>query len=152
MDAATSSMLGDGPLVAMRGGSWCCLLCERQFKSTEHLEKHLKKSALHRDNAAAASSDSAELIAITPCVMPSSSSGWPSRRITMHVVLLRVEPQPAQLPLAMRLFGISLGTAAVVGLFGSWQLSVCGGPSLPPGPLAILCLAVAYGISSGARG
>ena len=38
-----------------------------------------------------------------------------------------------------------------IGLFASWQISVTGGPSLPPGPLAILCLAAAYGVSSGAR-
>ena len=51
----------------------------------------------------------------------------------------------------MGLATVICAASLVVGLFGSWQLSVCGGPSLPPGPLAILCLAVAYGISSGAR-
>ena len=30
-------MFNDGPLVAFRNDSWCCLLCERQFKSDDHL-------------------------------------------------------------------------------------------------------------------
>jgi len=39
----------------------------------------------------------------------------------------------------------------VAGLLLSWQLSVSGGISLPPGPLAILGLAIAYASSSVAR-
>jgi len=38
-----------------------------------------------------------------------------------------------------------------LGLFGSWQISATGGPSLPPGPLSILCLTAAYGVSTGVR-
>ena len=53
--AAKTARLGDGPLVAVRDGSWCCLLCERAFKSERHLGKHLSQSELHRGNVAAAS-------------------------------------------------------------------------------------------------
>ena len=46
--------------------------------------------------------------------------------------------------------GICAASLAV-GLFTSWQLSAGNGPSLPPGPLSILALALAYGVSSAAR-
>jgi zinc transport system permease protein len=52
------------------------------------------------------------------------------------------------------IMGLAIAICAaslVAGLLGSWQLSAGGGPSLPPGPLAILCLAVAYAGSSALR-
>ena len=51
---AQASVLDDGPLTSLRGGSWCCLLCKRQFESEEKLGKHLGKSALHAENRTAA--------------------------------------------------------------------------------------------------
>ena len=85
MDVASSSILNDGPLVAMRSGAWCCLLCERQFKSTEHLERHLTKSALHRDNVAAASSAGrltgpAASSSLPPRPAPEASDEPPAKR------------------------------------------------------------------------
>ena len=52
------------------------------------------------------------------------------------------------------IMGLAIAICAaslVAGLMLSWQLSVGGGPSLPPGPLAILCLAAAYLASSATR-
>ncbi len=49
--------------------------------------------------------------------------------------------------LAIAICAVSL----VAGLLLSWQLSLDAGLSLPPGPLAIVCLAGAYGASSWAR-
>eukprot|EP00316_Scyphosphaera_apsteinii_P004781 CAMPEP_0119308908 /NCGR_PEP_ID=MMETSP1333-20130426/12841_1 /TAXON_ID=418940 /ORGANISM="Scyphosphaera apsteinii, Strain RCC1455" /LENGTH=281 /DNA_ID=CAMNT_0007312787 /DNA_START=54 /DNA_END=899 /DNA_ORIENTATION=+ len=50
VESANRTLLDDGPLVAMKTGSWCCLLCERQFKSEQHLAKHLDQSSLHKEN------------------------------------------------------------------------------------------------------
>ena len=51
----------------------------------------------------------------------------------------------------MKLAVVVCAASVVAGLLLSWQLSAGGGPSLPPGPLSILCLAGAYAVSSGAR-
>lgn len=37
-----------GPLVAVRDGAWCCLLCERKFKSERHIGRHLARSEMHK--------------------------------------------------------------------------------------------------------
>lgn len=50
MDEARATQLDSGPIIALRGDSWCCLLCKRQFKSEDQLSKHILKSSLHRDN------------------------------------------------------------------------------------------------------
>ena len=42
------------PMVQLRVGYWCCLLCLRQFKSEAHIRKHLSRSAMHAENLAAA--------------------------------------------------------------------------------------------------
>ena len=52
------------------------------------------------------------------------------------------------------MMGIAVAVCAasvIAGLLLSWQISAGGGPSLPPGPLAILCLGVAYAASSALR-
>jgi hypothetical protein len=51
---ACATPLDRSSLVALRGGSWCCLLCERQFKSQDHLGRHLAGSSLHYKKLAAA--------------------------------------------------------------------------------------------------
>lgn len=55
------------------------------------------------------------------------------------------------LPAMMRLAAAICAASLVAGLLLSWQISLGDGPSLPPGPLAILFLALAYGASSLAR-
>merc|ERR1712087_734056 len=40
--------------VTMKTGYWCCLLCERQFKSEQKLAKHLDQSSLHKENVSKA--------------------------------------------------------------------------------------------------
>mmetsp|Transcript_31481 Transcript_31481/g.100666 ORF Transcript_31481/g.100666 Transcript_31481/m.100666 type:complete len:240 (+) Transcript_31481:116-835(+) len=49
---ALETTLSGGPLVAVRDGAWCCLLCERRFGSERHIARHLSRSKLHRDNYA----------------------------------------------------------------------------------------------------
>lgn len=51
---ASATPLDSSSLVVLRGDSWCCLLCERQFKSEQHLGRHLAGSSLHQKNLAAA--------------------------------------------------------------------------------------------------
>jgi len=41
----------EAPLLAMHNGFHCCLLCLRQFKSADHLRRHLDHSAIHAANA-----------------------------------------------------------------------------------------------------
>lgn len=51
------AVLDSAPMVQTRadqGGNVCCILCLRQFKSTQHIMRHLAKSTLHAKNLAAA--------------------------------------------------------------------------------------------------
>jgi len=48
LQAARGTALDEGPLVAVRDGAWCCLLCERRFKSDRHMGRHLARSDLHK--------------------------------------------------------------------------------------------------------
>uniref|UniRef100_A0A7S0PXJ7 G-patch domain-containing protein n=1 Tax=Coccolithus braarudii TaxID=221442 RepID=A0A7S0PXJ7_9EUKA len=69
LDEATRSLLdGTTPLIGVRDGRWCCLLCERQFKSERHLGKHLATSELHKQQVA-------EAIASGRLVLPAREAG-----------------------------------------------------------------------------
>lgn len=54
LEAARRTLVGGEPLAAVREGSWCCLLCERRFRSERHICRHLRRSEMHRDAYAAA--------------------------------------------------------------------------------------------------
>jgi hypothetical protein len=47
-DGAMRTTVDGGPLVAVRDGAWCCLLCERKFKSERHIGRHLTRSDMHK--------------------------------------------------------------------------------------------------------
>ena len=48
LEAARRTLVGGEPLAAVREGSWCCLLCERRFRSERHICRHLRRSEMHR--------------------------------------------------------------------------------------------------------
>jgi len=56
MSAIQDTLLDSQPMFQERGLVWCCLLCERQFRSTRHLSRHINRSDLHAGNLSAARS------------------------------------------------------------------------------------------------